>query len=114
MENLKLKRILPIVAGLILAAGCAENQPPPAAAPQAAVEGIETAPLPEPPPAQIEIVPSSPGPDFVWVKGRYEWKEQWIWVSGRWMIPPRLNAFWVVGHWEHHGGGTVWIPGHWR
>jgi len=101
-----------IVACLPLIAGCVVGHPRPVvvAPPEVVVEQ----PPSEPPSGQIEIVPESPGPAYVWVKGRYEWRDKWIWIPGRWVIEPRPHAFWVAGHWEQRPQGFVWIGGHWR
>jgi hypothetical protein len=37
-----------------------------------------------------------------------------VWVSGHWVVRPRVAAVWVEGHWTNRGGGWVWIPGHWQ
>jgi hypothetical protein len=41
-----------------------------------------------PPPAQVEVVPISPGPSYYWVPGYWSWNGGWIWVGGRWAPRP--------------------------
>ncbi|HSY74894.1 MAG TPA: hypothetical protein VK810_05440 [Dongiaceae bacterium] len=121
MEKPFFTKVILIAACLPLIAGCIVERrpravvvaPAPVVAPSAEV-AVEQPPS-EPPPAQVEIVPESPGPVYVWVKGRYEWRDgNWLWMSGRWMIAPRPHAIWIAGHWEHRPHGFVWIGGHWR
>jgi len=67
-----------------------------------------------PPPPQAEVVPVSPGPDYVWIDGYWAWNGRWVWTPGRWKIRPHLRAVWAPGHWIHGRHGWVWAPGHWR
>ncbi|HTA94545.1 MAG TPA: hypothetical protein VK769_00320 [Verrucomicrobiae bacterium] len=121
MEKSFFTKVILIATCLSLVAGCIVERrprpvvvaPPPVVAPSA--EAVVEQPPSEPPPAQVEIVPESPGPAYIWVKGRYELRaDNWMWVCGRWMIAPRPHAVWIAGHWEHHPHGFVWIGGHWR
>ena len=76
----------------------------------------ETVVVTEAPPApQTEVIPVSPGPDYIWVGGY--WARQgprWVWVPGRWNLRPRPAAVWVPGHWVAHRRGWTWVAGHWR
>ncbi len=68
-----------------------------------------------PPVEVVEVVPASPGPEYVWVKGHHRWTgDDYVWVPGHWAVPPRGYAVWVPGHWAERDGGWVWIEGHWR
>jgi len=67
-----------------------------------------------PPAPIVEPVPVSPGVEFVWTPGYWSWNGGWVWISGRWMHPPRPHAAWVQGHWRHYGHGWRWEGGHWR
>jgi len=110
------------VAGLVLAAfgslvlcGCYQErqgpvaQPPPPPEEGAAIT-VQTAP--PPPPAETVVV--SPGPEYIWIRGAWEWQGRWVWEPGRWVVPPRPGIVWVRGHWARRYGGWVWVPGHWR
>jgi hypothetical protein len=67
-----------------------------------------------PPPAQVEVVPVAPGPDYYWVPGYWSWSGGWVWVGGRWAVRPWHGAVWVGGHWGMHGRGYIWMGGRWR
>lgn len=67
-----------------------------------------------PPPAPVETIIVSPGPDYVWVDGEYVWNGGWFWVGGHWMYPPHPHAVWVVGRSWHDGRGWHNERGHWR
>ncbi|HEY4012880.1 MAG TPA: hypothetical protein VGM06_06065 [Polyangiaceae bacterium] len=72
------------------------------------------APPPEPPP-QVEVVPASPGPDYVWIAGFHRWDGRgYVWVRGHYDRRPRQQAQWVRAHWERRGRGHVWVEGHWN
>jgi hypothetical protein len=70
----------------------------------------------EPPPALREevVIGVAPSPLHVWVPGYWAWHDRWVWVAGRWEVPPRHGAVWSPGHWQSHAHGWVWRPGHWR
>jgi hypothetical protein len=66
------------------------------------------------PPPRQEVITESPGPSYVWIRGR--WKrtpDKWTWVSGKWVKPPFSNAYWVPGYWQLRGGKYKWETGHW-
>ncbi|MGD0651348.1 MAG: hypothetical protein ABSA97_09455 [Verrucomicrobiia bacterium] len=69
---------------------------------------------PPPPPVEAEAVVASPGPQYAWIKGHWEWRGRWVWIRGRWVVPPHLYAVWVPGHWARRPRGYVWIPGRWN
>ncbi len=60
------------------------------------------------------VVPVAPGPNYVWVEGR--WEDTWggpVWRDGYWMqVAP--TPVWIEGRWEYQRGYRVWIPGYWR
>lgn len=70
----------------------------------------------EPPADLVEQMDPSPGPDFVWVGGRWNWNNQWNWSKGSWVRRPHTAAVWVPGHWRksHHDHRWVWEEGSWR
>lgn len=68
-----------------------------------------------PPAAVVETRPVSPGPNYVWVDGYQQWNgNAYVWVPGRWDVPPRPHARWVAHHWVHRHGGWVMVEGRWR
>ncbi|MFZ0794629.1 MAG: hypothetical protein WAM65_12720 [Candidatus Korobacteraceae bacterium] len=38
----------------------------------------------------------------------------YIWVAGRYAIPPSHYRAWVPGRWVLRNGGYVWVAGYWR
>jgi hypothetical protein len=75
-------------------------------------EEVESPP-PAPPP-EVEVVPASPGPEFVWIAGFHRWNGHgYVWVRGHYDRRPRERAQWVPAHWQGHGRGHVWVEGHW-
>jgi hypothetical protein len=77
--------------------------------------GFEVETVPPPPAAQVEVVPASPGPEYVWVEGYHRWDGRaYVWVGGHYDRPPRRGARWERAHWEDRGRRHVWIEGAWR
>ena len=68
-----------------------------------------------PPRDQVEVVTTSPGPGYYWVRGHYAWQGgDYVWVAGSWQRPPEARYHrWVAGHWAHARGGYYWVEGHW-
>lgn len=68
-----------------------------------------------PPVAIVETRPARPSPNHVWIAGYHSWNgSAYVWVPGRWDVPPRPHARWVAHRWVHRGGGYVLVEGHWR
>lgn len=68
-----------------------------------------------PPHPIFEHRPLRPGAGYVWTNGYHRWDGRaYVWVPGRWAMPPRPGVMWVDGHWGRRRGGYVWIEGHWR
>jgi hypothetical protein len=55
-------------------------------APRARVEVIPVAP-----PPRVEIIPVAPGREYIWVPGRWNWRQE------------RREHVWVPGYWHHRG-----------
>lgn len=84
-------------------------QPAPAPAPQTVV--VQQAP----PPVRLEVIPVSPGPEYVWTPGYWAWRGGvYVWVGGCYAHRPRPGVVWMGGHWARHGHGYVWMGGHWH
>jgi hypothetical protein len=88
-----------------------EQPAPPAAQAEIVVEGA-----PPPPPApEHEVVPASPGVEFVWVPGYHRWDgHRYVWTHGRYEHRPHANARWKGAHWEPRGHAHVWVEGNWE
>lgn len=68
-----------------------------------------------PPAIRIEHRGRRPRPHYVWVAGYHRWDGgRYVWVPGRWVVPPPGHAVWVAPRWEHRHGGYVFVAGRWR
>jgi len=69
-------------------------------------------PQPPPPPPRVVVVKGTcPSAGHVWIAGHYEWEANaYVWVKGRWVVPPRGKRGWRAGTW-HKG---AWTPGRWE
>jgi hypothetical protein len=68
-----------------------------------------------PPPVVVEVRPRVPGTGYVWIGGFHRWDGRaYVWVPGRWALPPKHRTVWVPGHWKTHPRGWYWVEGHWR
>ncbi len=68
-----------------------------------------------PPPAQQVVVvkPARPNANHAWVPGHHVRRgRRYVWVPGRWTVPPRAGATWVAGRHDRRRG--VWVVGRWR
>ena len=96
--------------------GCAAEvqatAPPPP--PVEAEVSVETEPPPPPAPV-VEVVPASPGVEWVWTPGYHRWVNgAYVWVGGRYQRRPYAAARWEAPHWEVRGRSHVYIYGRWR
>ena len=68
------------------------------------------------PPADIvERIPPQPSRNHVWTAGYWHAQhDQWVWVSGAWVLPPRPNAVYVKPHWEPSGTEFHFSVGVWK
>src|SRR5262245_44335741 len=70
-------------------------------------------PGPPPPPPQQEAVPVSPGPQWFWIAGHWQWNGvRYVWVAGHWERH-RPGMRWVPAHWENWNGRWRYVHGHW-
>jgi hypothetical protein len=67
-----------------------------------------------PPTPQVEVIPVSPEPDYLWTPGWWSWNgDAWIWFGGYWGYPSRPGHVWFNGHF-YHGRGVESVRGHRR
>ena len=67
-----------------------------------------------PPPDRMEVMVRSPGTDYVWVRGHWQWnRNDYGWVPGRWERVQRGYRTWVPGHWVERRNRWRWVEGHW-
>jgi hypothetical protein len=70
------------------------------------------------PPAAIEEIPPEERPEgdnYAWIPGYWGWDEQrndFLWISGIWRIPPP-DCNWTPGYWAQTDGGFQWVAGFW-
>ncbi len=58
--------------------------------------------------------PVSPGRNYVWVDGDWNWQGgRYTYRNGYWSRP-RGHHVWVTGNWEHRGNGYSWRRGRWK
>ncbi len=77
-------------------------------------ESAYEAEAPPPPAPEVEVVPASPGAEWVWVGGYHRWNgRQYVWVRGRYERRPHMRAVWRPAHWEVRGRMHVWVEGRW-
>jgi WXXGXW repeat (2 copies) len=69
-----------------------------------------------PPAPIVETRIVAPSRRHVWIAGYHRWDGQaYVWVPGRWELPPAHRRAWVRGHWVHERrNGWYWVDGHWR
>lgn len=68
---------------------------------------------PPPPPVEVKVV--APGKGYFWVGGYHRWNgKAYVWVPGRWALPPHPGAVWIAGHWKSTPHGWVWKAGRWH
>jgi WXXGXW repeat (2 copies) len=68
-----------------------------------------------PPPVRMGVVGVAPGPGYVWIDGYQRWNgTRYVWVSGRWVRPPRPGVVWVAPRYIHRSNGWVYRRGYWR
>lgn len=70
----------------------------------------------ERPPARLaEVRGPSPGRNYVWISGRYDWRgSAYVWIPGHYESPVGNYRRWVDGQWKHDRAGWYWVEGHWR
>jgi len=68
-----------------------------------------------PPAPVVEVVPTLPGPGYVWLPGCWTWNgAAYIWAPGRYARAPWVGAAWAPGRWVGRRGGWAWRGGYWR
>jgi hypothetical protein len=72
---------------------------------------VGNGPTTPPPAPRAESAPARAG--YVWIAGRYDWRDgAYQWIPGHWERE-RANQVWNPGRWELRGGTYVWIEGRW-
>lgn len=68
----------------------------------------------EPPVDLVEQIPVSPGSQYVWQKGHWQWNGSWEWAGGSWIISPNPGSTYVPGYWKKHHHHWEWVTPHWK
>ncbi|HLG97305.1 MAG TPA: YXWGXW repeat-containing protein [Bryobacteraceae bacterium] len=88
-----------LLALTLLAAGCVFGQ---------VSIGVRIGP--PPPPRVVRVVPSRPGPDYVWIDGYwYVVNGRYVWHAGYWTLPPYPGARWIAPRHD----GQQFFAGYW-
>ena len=67
-----------------------------------------------PPPLPVYVLPSVPGPNYVWAPGYWAYgDDDYYWVPGTWVLAPRVGYLWTPGYWGWREGFYVWNAGYW-
>lgn len=85
--------------------------------PEEATTNVVVDQVPPPPPSQVtEVVAAPPAPGAIWIPGYWAFNGQgYVWLGGRWEIPPPNCRAYVAPYWAHRRhGGYVYIRGYWR
>ena len=94
------KLLISSAVGLLLSAGIA---------------GAEVVVRIAPPAAIVERPIARPGPNHVWIGGYHRWDgNAYVWMPGRWEVPPRPHVRWVAHRWVRKHGNWVFVEGRWR
>jgi len=117
MKNSIPAKSLLMAVSLLLSAGCMVKHPV-AVAPQVApADGTHVGQPTQPPPAdREEVVPPPPGSAALWyfIPGQWDWRGQWVWMTGHWRTRPHPGDIWLPGKWVQQGNVYVRQKGHWR
>lgn len=64
------------------------------------------------------VVGRAPRRGMVWRAGYWgparRGRRQFVWMPGRWVMPPRTGAVWVSPRWRRSRGGYTFVAGRWR
>jgi predicted small secreted protein len=110
MKRKTVKLILLLALGTFFVSGCQTGN----GGREGAGAAAETVVSEAPPLPRVEVTGIPPGGPSVWVSGYWKHHEDlWIWVPGRWQLPPFPGAVWRAGHWDKSERGWTWTPGRW-
>jgi hypothetical protein len=125
MQSIRNLSLVLVSAGALFAVACGGTKvvvvpsaagPAPSNLVAAAPAQVVVTTVPATPALPEDVVAgSSPGADYVWVRGYYKWLgDHYVWVPGTYVRVPRPSAVWVPGQWQTTSGGYTWVPGHWQ
>lgn len=66
-------------------------------------------------PTYVEVArPSSPGPNYVWINGDWQWRNNTYQHQNGYWDKPRNGKKYTQGHWEKGKRGNHWNNGRWE
>ncbi|MBN2316825.1 MAG: hypothetical protein JXM79_23050 [Sedimentisphaerales bacterium] len=100
---------------IVLGTGCVVVSDGPIPGP-VVVEEVEIGCPPPPPPETVIITrPPRPSGFHIWIEGHHVIHGGgWVWMHGHWERPPHRHMAWVRGHARRRGDVWCWSPGHWH
>jgi hypothetical protein len=69
-----------------------------------------------PPPIPDYDQPPIPGRGYQWTPGYWDWSDgddDYYWVPGTWVEPPRSGLYWTPGYWRYYDGDYLFSDGYW-
>lgn len=69
-----------------------------------------------PPLLPVYEQPPIPGYGYIWTPGYWAWSpedEDYYWVPGTWVLPPRYGYLWTPAYWGYEDGAYVFNAGYW-
>jgi hypothetical protein len=69
-----------------------------------------------PPPLPYYEQPAIPGYGYIWTPGYWAWDpsvEDYYWVPGAWILPPRVGYLWTPAYWGWRDGVYIFNSGYW-
>ena len=69
-----------------------------------------------PPPLPVYDQPPCPGYGYIWTPGYWAWSDyenDYYWVPGTWIEPPRVGYLWTPGYWGFNDGAYIFNAGYW-
>ena len=82
----------------------------------ALLSGCRAVVLNKPNNPEVIVIPTSPGPGFIYINDSWKWDRQarsYTASKGYW-VQPKKSSPWVDGHWKKTRGGWKYVKGHWK
>jgi hypothetical protein len=99
-----LRHLFPALIATLVTVGFASN----------ASAGVSISIALAPPPLPVYVLPSVPGPNYIWAPGYWAYgDDDYYWVPGTWVLAPRVGYLWTPGYWGWREGFYVWNAGYW-